>query len=61
MGKERAMGQLVEYLVEHPEVSLGQMGQAIGKGRSTVHRYLAELEGTGRVSKLNGAGWQVVG
>jgi predicted transcriptional regulator len=56
--KTAAMDALTAYLDEHPDASLSQAGQAIGRSKTTVASYLDELEAAGVIHR-NGEGVQV--
>ncbi len=46
------------YLVDNPNASLSEIGEFIGKGKSTAKNYTSELEQSGVIHK-NGEGWKV--
>ena len=56
--KQQALDDLLLYLAEHPDASLEQAGQAIGRAKSTVSAYVSELEQAERLYK-NGQGWEI--
>ena len=58
-GKVNAKAALVDYLVNHPNASLAEAGQAIGRSKTTISVYLDELEATGCIER-NGKGVEVV-
>jgi predicted transcriptional regulator len=56
--KTEALDVIVSHLDTHPAASLSEIGQLVGRARSTVGNYLDELETAGRIRK-NGNGWEV--
>ncbi|HRQ42405.1 MAG TPA: HNH endonuclease [Chloroflexota bacterium] len=56
--KDEAMENLLDYLAEHPDASLSEMGEAIGRAKSTAGVYVNELQDAGRLHQ-NGNGWEV--
>ncbi|MCL4295710.1 MAG: hypothetical protein KJ077_08280 [Anaerolineae bacterium] len=57
--KERAMAEVLNFVAGNPLASLGEIGQAIGKSKSTAANYVDELAAGGRLYK-NGSGWEVI-
>jgi hypothetical protein len=55
--KEQAMQRLLAYVAEHPDATLAEIGEAIGRSRSTVGNYVSELRDAGALHK-NGQGWE---
>jgi len=56
--KEQAQRALLSYLKDHPHASLSEIGQAIGRSKTTAGSYVNELMDAGRLNR-NGKGWQV--
>lgn len=56
--KERAMVDVLNFVAGNPFASLSEIGQAIGKSKSTASNYVDELAAGGKLYK-NGAGWKV--
>jgi len=56
--KEQAQRALLSYQKDHPYASLSEIGQAIGRSKTTAGSYINELMDAGRLHK-NGQGWQV--
>ena len=56
--KQLALNALVSYLDQNPSASLAEMGDAIGRSKSTAGDYINELKEIGRIYK-NGQGWKV--
>jgi cell division protein FtsB len=57
--KQAAMDALLDYLTVNPTASLAEVGQAIGRSKTTVGNYVNELTETGQLRR-NGQGWEVV-
>ncbi len=57
--KQAAMEQLLAYLDGHPNASLSEMADAIGRSKSTAGVYVAELQTSNRLQK-NGQGWEMI-
>lgn len=57
--KERAMAEVLNFVAGNPLASLSEIGQAIGKSKSTASNYVDELNNSGRLYK-NGSGWEVI-
>jgi predicted HTH transcriptional regulator len=53
--KRRAMSQIVGILQEQPDISKAELADRVGKARSTVSNYLAELQESGAINH-NGRG-----
>lgn len=58
VSKDEAISLIVQFLAENPDASLSQIGQQIGRPKSTTGNYVNELIQTGRLHK-NGGGWKV--
>jgi hypothetical protein len=56
--KQELLNVLLGYLGEHPNASLNEAGQAIGRSKASVSGYVNELTEAGRLFK-NGHGWEV--
>jgi DNA-binding IclR family transcriptional regulator len=56
--KVKTMDALLTYLSTHPYASLAEAGQAIGRSKTTVGNYVAELTTSGQLAR-NGNGWEV--
>lgn len=54
------LDKVLDYLSEHPQASLGDIGEYVGKGKGTAKNYTDELLESGRLVK-NGHGWEVTG
>jgi flagellar biosynthesis/type III secretory pathway chaperone len=57
--KTAAMDALLVYVAEHPTATLAAIGQHIGRSKSTVGSYVAELTTAGHLTR-NDDGWQVI-
>lgn len=57
--KDAAMRQLLAYLDEHPDATITDAADQVGRSRSTVSGYVAQLTTDGRLHK-NGHGWEVL-
>ena len=57
--KQQAQQALLQFFANHPDASLKEAGEAIGRSKSTVANYLDELAAAGRIAK-NGNGWEVI-
>lgn len=53
------LARVIDYLRDNPQASLGDIGEFIGKGKSTAKNYTDELEQSGVIHK-NGEGWKVM-
>lgn len=56
--KTTALNALLVYVNDYPEASLSEIGQVIGRSKTTVSNYVRELKGNGRLQR-NGKGWEV--
>lgn len=56
--REEALDAVLDFVVTKPDASLAEIGQAIGKAKSTAGNYVNELVDNGRLHR-NGNGWQV--
>ena len=54
-----ALDRLLLYLASNPYASLTEMGEAIGRSKSTAGSYVSELTSSGRLHQ-NGHGWEVL-
>lgn len=50
--------ELLNYLAEHPTASLNEMATRIGRGKTTAHNYVQELQEMGRLARAEN-GWVV--
>lgn len=57
--KQEALQHLLTYLDSHPNASLSEMAEAIGRSKSTAGIYVSELE-TDKILRKDLNGWQVV-
>jgi len=57
--KEEAIVRLLAFLSANPYASLAEMGEAIGRSKSTANDYVTELQTSGQLHK-NGHGWEVL-
>ncbi|MCL4267066.1 MAG: DUF2637 domain-containing protein [Anaerolineae bacterium] len=57
--KQMAMEKLLAFVATRPEATLADIGQAIGRSKSTVSVYVSELMQAHQLGK-NERGWQVV-
>lgn len=57
--KQENLNRVVNYLAQNPNASLSEIGDFVGKGKSTAKNYTDELITLGQVKK-NGHGWEVV-
>lgn len=57
--KEQAMNALLDYLADHPQASLAEAGQSVGRSKATAGNYINELTQSGRLLRRNGQGWIV--
>jgi DNA-binding CsgD family transcriptional regulator len=57
--KEQAIDQLLAYLAANPDATHAEIADQIGRSRSTVGNYIAELSDAGQLHK-NGHGWEVI-
>lgn len=57
--KEEAIVRLLAFLSANPYASLAEMGEAIGRSKSTANDYVSELQTNGQLHK-NGHGWEVL-
>ena len=57
--KSDALDRLLLYLASNPYASLTEMGEAIGRSKSTAGSYVSELTSSGRLHQ-NGHGWEVL-
>ncbi len=58
VSKEEALSLILTFLAENSDASLRDIGQHIGRPKSTVGNYVSELQETGRLHR-NGDGWKV--
>jgi hypothetical protein len=56
--KSEAVRLLLAYLDAHPDATLSDMAEAIGRSKSTAGAYVSELQTDGRLHR-NGHGWEV--
>ncbi len=56
--KEKALEAVLTFVTANPNASLSEIGQAVGKAKSTVGNYVNELTEAGRLHR-NGNGWEV--
>lgn len=63
--KAAAISRLLDYLQTHPEACVSELAKVIGRSRTTLYSYLAELETAGKVQRnahlalLNNQPWSV--
>ena len=57
--KQEAIVRLLAFLSANPYASLAEMGEAIGRSKSTANDYVTELQTNGQLHK-NGHGWEVL-
>lgn len=57
--KEESQAQLLAYLLTHPQANPRDMAEAMGRARSTMQRYLQELQAQGALA-WGDDGWQVI-
>ena len=58
-GKAQALTALLAFYGQHPQASLNEAGEAIGRSKSTVSNYLEALETAGRIRR-DGQGVEVL-
>ena len=58
-GKNQALAALLDFYGQHPQATLNEAGEAIGRSKSTVSNYLEELETAGRIRR-DGQGVEVL-
>ena len=58
-GKAQALVALLDFYAQHPQASLNEAGEAIGRSKSTVSNYLEALETAGRIRR-DGQGVEVL-
>ncbi|MEM7033858.1 MAG: DUF2637 domain-containing protein [Chloroflexota bacterium] len=49
--KQQALEDLIAFYSQHPNASLSEAGESIGRSKSTVSNYLDELEAAGRLHR----------
>lgn len=59
VNKTAAMDALLAYVSVHPDATLQEIGQHIGRAKSTAGVYVSELVDAERLAK-NGHGWEVL-
>lgn len=59
VNKTTAMDALLAYVSVHPDATLQEIGQHIGRAKSTAGVYVSELVDAERLAK-NGHGWEVL-
>lgn len=57
--KTLAMKAVLDYVRTHPEATLSEIAQTIGRAKSTAGAYVTELQSHGLLSKTD-VGWQVI-
>ncbi len=57
--KEENQAQLLAYLLTHPQANPRDMAEVMGRARSTIQRYIQELQAQGALTWKND-GWQVI-
>ena len=57
--KEENQAQLLAYLLTHPQANPRDMAEVMGRARSTIQRYLQELQAQGALAWRDD-GWQVI-
>jgi hypothetical protein len=58
--KEEAKAALLNFVDDHPDATLAEIGDVINRSRSTVSGYVSELKDAGVLHK-NGQGWETDG
>lgn len=58
--RDTRLGALLTFYASNPDAGATEASHAIGVSRQTVYSYLAELEATGRLSRNDGSGVQVI-
>jgi hypothetical protein len=58
-GKAQALVALLDFYAQHPQASLNEAGEAIGRSKSTVSNYLEALDTAGRIRR-DGHGVEVL-
>jgi hypothetical protein len=56
-GTEDVRAVLLDYVTEHPNASLQEIANAVGRSKSSVHGHVQALMGEGRLSKTDN-GWR---
>jgi hypothetical protein len=59
--RDARMNALLTFYSSNPDAGPTEASRAIGVSRQTVYNYLAELEDTGRISRNDGQGIEVLG
>ena len=57
--KDENQAQLLAYLLTHPQANPRDMAEVMGRARSTIQRYLQELQAQGALAWRDD-GWQVI-
>lgn len=57
--KDESQAQLLAYLLTHPQANHRDMAEVMGRARSTIQRYIQELQAQGTLA-WGPDGWQVI-
>jgi len=57
--KDESQAQLLAYLLTHPQANPRDMAEVMGRARSTIQRYIQELQAQGTLA-WGPDGWQVI-
>jgi predicted transcriptional regulator len=52
--RDRILNNIIEIIENHPEIGITELARQIGRSRTTVYKYLEELEQSGQINRNGG-------